>query len=163
MRNDFENIGNNDTENPNKHNSPFNPLTAVEISVQRLHKQVDLLQNDQLVHLHGRPHDEVQARVPPVHELVLPLLDDVAHFGLARQDVGCDVAQDALLLRFGVGGEELREADLALAGHEDDEIPAAGGGGLGLDGGVVVVHRCVGMGGWMVGRGRGFSLRRSDR
>ena len=85
---------------------------------------MDLFQHYQLVHLHGTAHNEVQTRVPPVHELVLPLLDYVTHFGLPGEDVGSDISRDALLLALGVRREELREANFALAGHEDDEIPS---------------------------------------
>ena len=44
-------------------------------------------------------------------------------------------------------GEEFGKADFSLAGHENDEVPAAGGGGLGFDfGGVFVVVHCRGCG-----------------
>eukprot|EP00562_Extubocellulus_spinifer_P032737 CAMPEP_0178727168 /NCGR_PEP_ID=MMETSP0699-20121125/27716_1 /TAXON_ID=265572 /ORGANISM="Extubocellulus spinifer, Strain CCMP396" /LENGTH=105 /DNA_ID=CAMNT_0020378857 /DNA_START=217 /DNA_END=536 /DNA_ORIENTATION=- len=91
---------------------------GVEVSVEGLNEQMDLLQNDKLVGpLAGHPDDEVEGGIPPVHELVLSLLDDVAHLGCAGEDVGGDVAEDPPLVGFGVRREELREADLPLPGH----------------------------------------------
>ena len=111
----------------------WNQLTAIEISIQRLHKQMNLLQNDQLIHLDGRPHDKIQTGIAPIDKLVLPLLDDIAHLRLPGKDVGGDVPEDAAFFGFRVGGEEFREADFPLARHEDYEVPAAGGGDFGFE------------------------------
>ena len=88
---------------------------------------MNLLQNNKLVgSLAGNAHDKVQAGVPPVNELKFSLLDDVAHLGRTGQDVGGNVAEDPALVGLGVGREELGQADLALSGHEDNEIPSNG-------------------------------------
>ena len=88
---------------------------------------MNLLQNNELIGpLAGNADDKVQAGVPPVNEFVLPLLDNVAHLGRPGEDVGGDVAEDPALVGFGVGREEFGQADLALSGHEDDEIPSDG-------------------------------------
>mmetsp|Transcript_8062 Transcript_8062/g.13349 ORF Transcript_8062/g.13349 Transcript_8062/m.13349 type:complete len:223 (+) Transcript_8062:203-871(+) len=108
----------------------------VEVPVEGLNKQMNLLQNNELIGpLAGNADDKVQAGVPPVHEFVFPLLDNVAHLGRPGEDVGGDVAEDSALVGFGVGREELSQADLALPGHEDDEIPPDG-----LAGGFEVVE-----------------------
>ena len=99
---------------------------------------MNLLQNNELIGpLAGNADDKVQAGVPPVNEFVLPLLDNVAHLGRPGEDVGSDVAEDPALVGFGVGREELGQANLALSGHEDDEIPSDGLHGCFE---VVVVH-----------------------
>jgi len=88
---------------------------------------MNLLQNNEFIGpLAGNADDKVQAGVPPVNEFVLPLLDNVAHLGRPGEDVGGDVAEDPALVGFGVGREELGQANLALSGHEDDEIPSDG-------------------------------------
>ena len=96
------------------------------------------------------PDYKVQTCITPVDEFVFSLFDNVAHFGLAGENVGGDVAEHAVLLGFGVGGEEFREADFSLAGHEDYEVPADGcgafvcvvGHGVGVDGVLVSVVCC---------------------
>ena len=60
----------------------FLSLTTIEVTVQRLHEYMNLLQNDKFVHLHWSAHYEVQARISPVHEFEFPLLDYVAHLSL---------------------------------------------------------------------------------
>lgn len=120
--------------NHNQTNTPQSlALTTIEIPIQRLHKQMNLLQHNQLIHLHRCPHNKIQTRISPIDKLELPLFDNVAHFSLTGQDVRGNVAEDAALFGFGVGGEEFGETDFALAGHEDDEVPAARGRGFGFD------------------------------
>jgi len=115
---------------------------TIEISIQSLHKQMNLLQDNQLIHFHRTSRHKIQTGIPPVNELILPLLDDIAHLGLTGKNVGGNVAKDASFFGLGVGGEEFGEANFSLAGHEDYEVPAAGGGGFGfeLGGGGVVGH-----------------------
>lgn len=105
----------------------MNELTAIEISIQRLHKQMYLFQHNQFIHLHRRSHNKIQTCISSVHKFIFPLFNNIAHFGLAGEYVGGNIAQYALLLRVGVAREEFRETDFALSGHEHDEIPSACG------------------------------------
>lgn len=123
----------------------------VEVSVERLDEEMNLLEHDELVERAWHAGHEVEAGVASVDELVVPLLDDVAHLGLSGQDLGRDVPHDASLLRLGVGREVLRQSNLALAGHENDEVPPAGRGGVRV---VTGTGDGVGGTGRHVGRGR---------
>ncbi len=89
---------------------------------------MNFLQHQQLIGLQRNADDEIQRCIAPVDEFVLALFDDVAHFGLAREDVGGYVPEDATFFGFGVGGEEFGEADFSLSRHEDYEMPSDGCG-----------------------------------
>ena len=99
-------------------------LTRIKISVQRLDKQMDLLQDNQLIHALGDSHDEIQRRISSVDELVGSLFDNIAHFRGAGQDVAGNFAENASLVRVGILSKEFRESDLALATDQDNKIPA---------------------------------------
>ena len=120
-----------------------------------LDEQVDLLQRDELVGAAaGNARDEVQGRVPPVHVLVLSLLDDVAHLGRPGEDVGGNVPQDPPLVALSVRREELGQPDLALPRHEHDEVPPYRGS-AGVQVAVLVVGHGWGSAGWSPAGGAG--------
>mmetsp|Transcript_9997 Transcript_9997/g.12607 ORF Transcript_9997/g.12607 Transcript_9997/m.12607 type:complete len:104 (+) Transcript_9997:540-851(+) len=92
---------------------------------------MNLLQNKQFIHVQWHTNTEIQRGIPPVYKFAISLLDNVAHLGLSWEDVSSDIADDASLFGFSVGGKEFGEADFALAGHEDYEMPPDGGGVFG--------------------------------
>lgn len=98
--------------------------TGIKISIESLHKQMNLFQDDQFIHAVRYADHEIERRIPPVDKLVSPLFDDVTHLSSPRQHISCNITQDSTLFRLGIGGEELRETNLALPTDQDDEMPA---------------------------------------
>ena len=76
-----------------------------EIFVQDLHERMDQLQDDQLVIIFIHNCDEIQARIALIYYLIIFVVNEIAHFGLPRDDqlinlksTNCYLFEKSLLL-----------------------------------------------------------------
>ena len=76
-----------------------------EIFVQDLNERMDQLQDDQLVIIFIHNRDEIQARIALIYYLIIFVVDEIAHFGLPRDDqlinlksTNCHLFEKSLLL-----------------------------------------------------------------
>mmetsp|Transcript_6510 Transcript_6510/g.12262 ORF Transcript_6510/g.12262 Transcript_6510/m.12262 type:complete len:200 (-) Transcript_6510:113-712(-) len=88
---------------------------TIKITIQRLHKQMNLLQHQELIGMNWYPDDKVQTCIPPVYKFKISLFNDIAHFWLTWENVGGNVTEDTTFFGFRVGGEEFRQADFTLS------------------------------------------------
>mmetsp|Transcript_33540 Transcript_33540/g.79080 ORF Transcript_33540/g.79080 Transcript_33540/m.79080 type:complete len:154 (+) Transcript_33540:1286-1747(+) len=84
---------------------------------------MDLFQNNEFIHPNRNSDNKVQTCVTSVHEFVWTFLDNVAHFRRSGENVGSNISQDASFFRFGIGVEKLRETNLPLTTHQNNEVP----------------------------------------
>eukprot|EP00429_Kryptoperidinium_foliaceum_P079020 CAMPEP_0176223902 /NCGR_PEP_ID=MMETSP0121_2-20121125/20982_1 /TAXON_ID=160619 /ORGANISM="Kryptoperidinium foliaceum, Strain CCMP 1326" /LENGTH=214 /DNA_ID=CAMNT_0017563147 /DNA_START=30 /DNA_END=671 /DNA_ORIENTATION=+ len=92
-----------------------------EVAVEDLHEQVDQLQGAQLVVVDVHAEDEEHAGIPPIDDLVVPVLQEISVPGVPRHDGPVDLRLDLELFAGVEGDVPLRQSGLPLAILQEDE------------------------------------------